>query len=41
MIKRIVIAGCRKYDDYEEAKKYIDYCITGICKRNKNYNKYN
>lgn len=30
MQKRIVIAGCRSYENYEEAKKYIDYCITYI-----------
>jgi len=28
--KRIVIAGCRDYKNYEEAKKYIDYCISKI-----------
>ena len=27
MIKRIVVAGCRNYNNYEEAKKYINYCI--------------
>ena len=30
MIKRIVIAGCRNYNNYEEAKKYIDICIKEI-----------
>ncbi len=33
MIKRIVIAGCRNYTDYEEAKKYIDFCIKDIRKK--------
>ena len=27
MIKRIVIAGCRNYDNYEEAKTFIDSCL--------------
>lgn len=35
MIKRIVIAGCRNYNNYEEAKKYIDFCISNIRKENK------
>ena len=30
MIKRIVVAGCRYYNDYESAKKYIDFCISRI-----------
>ncbi len=30
MIKRIVIAGCRDYTDYESAKSYIDFCISRI-----------
>ncbi len=30
MVKRIVIAGCRDYTDYDEAKKYIDFCISRI-----------
>lgn len=34
MIKRIVIAGCRDYTDYEAAKAYIDHCIANI--RNEN-----
>lgn len=33
MIKRIVIAGCRDYNNYNEAKKFIDKCICDI--RNK------
>lgn len=30
MIKRIVIAGCRNYNNYEEAKEYIDFFISNI-----------
>ncbi|MBE6947851.1 MAG: DUF2493 domain-containing protein [Ruminococcaceae bacterium] len=30
MIKRIVIAGSRDYDDYTEAKQYIELCISQI-----------
>lgn len=30
MIKRIVIAGCRNYNNYEEAEKFIDLCISRI-----------
>ncbi len=33
MIKRIVVAGSRNYNDYDEAKEYIDLCIKEI--RNK------
>ncbi len=33
MIKRIVIAGCRTFNDYEVAKDYIDYCISEIKKK--------
>ena len=33
MIKRITIAGCRNYNNYPEAKEYIDSCIEKI--RNK------
>ena len=32
--KRVVIAGCRDYNDYEEAKRYIDYCLSDIRKDN-------
>ncbi len=32
MIKRVVIAGCRDYDNYKEAKEYIDFCISNIRK---------
>ncbi len=30
MIKRIVIAGCRDYENYDEAKAFIDVCIKEI-----------
>ncbi|MBR4100013.1 MAG: DUF2493 domain-containing protein [Clostridia bacterium] len=30
MIKRIVVAGGRDYENYEEAKRYIDFCIENI-----------
>lgn len=30
MIKRIIIAGCRYYNNYTEAKEYIDFCISRI-----------
>ncbi len=33
MIKRIVVAGCRNYNNYEEAKEYIDFCISEIRKK--------
>ena len=35
MIIRIVVAGCRDYDNYEEAKQYIDQCILRIRNTNK------
>lgn len=34
MIKRVVIAGCRDYDNYNEAKEFIDFCICNIRKEN-------
>ena len=34
MIKRVVIAGCRDYTNYEEAKVYIDFCLSNIRKVN-------
>lgn len=34
MIKRIVIAGCRDYTNYDEAKEYIDFCISNIRREN-------
>lgn len=30
MVKRIVVAGCRYYNNYGEAKEYIDFCISRI-----------
>ncbi|MBO5783872.1 MAG: DUF2493 domain-containing protein [Clostridia bacterium] len=30
--RRVVIAGCRDYNDYEEAKGYIDLCLSNIRK---------
>lgn len=32
MIKRIVVAGSRDYSNYQEAKSYIDLCISRIRK---------
>ncbi len=32
--KRVVIAGCRDYDNYDEAKQYIDFCLSNIRKEN-------
>ncbi len=34
MIKRIVIAGCRDYNNYDEAKEFIDVCLNDIKKDN-------
>lgn len=34
MIKRVVIAGCRDYNNYNEAKIYIDYCLSNVQKEN-------
>ena len=34
MIKRVVIAGCRDYNNYDEAKRYIDFCLADIIKEN-------
>ena len=33
-LKRVVIAGCRGYKNYIEAKKYIDFCISNVRKKN-------
>lgn len=30
MIKRVVVAGCRDYNNYNEAKEFIDSCIAPI-----------
>ena len=32
--KRVVIAGCRDYTNYDEAKVFIDYCLSNIRKEN-------
>ncbi|MBO5020633.1 MAG: DUF2493 domain-containing protein [Clostridia bacterium] len=32
--KRVVIAGSRNYTNYEEAKEYIDFCLSDIKKKN-------
>ena len=32
--KRVVIAGCRDYNNYEEAKEYIDFCLSNVRKEN-------
>ena len=34
MIKRIVIAGSRDYNNYDEAKEFIDSCLIEINKEN-------
>ena len=34
MTKRVVIAGCRYYNNYNEAKHYIDFCLSSIRKEN-------
>ena len=33
LIKRVVVAGCRNYNDYSEAKEYIDFCVKNIKKK--------
>lgn len=33
MIKRIIIAGSRNYDNYEEASAFIDSCLVEIRKK--------
>lgn len=34
VIKRVVVAGCRDYSNYSEAKEFIDFCISRINKEN-------
>ena len=34
MTKRVVIAGCRDYNNYDEAKEFIDYSLSRIRKEN-------
>ena len=31
-IKRVVIVGCRDYNSYNEARQYIDFCLSNIRK---------
>ena len=33
-IKRVVIAGCRDYENFEEAKRFIDICLSNVRKEN-------
>lgn len=33
MIKRIVVAGSRNYNNYEDCKEYIDFCIQNLRKK--------
>ena len=33
MIKKVVVAGCRDFNNYDIAKRYIDYCISDIRKK--------
>ena len=32
--KRVVIAGCRDYENYEQAKEFIDICLSNVRKEN-------
>ena len=32
MVKKVLVAGCRNYNNYEEAKEYIKNCISRIQK---------
>ena len=32
--KRVVIAGCRNYTNYDEAKAYIDHCLSRMREEN-------
>ncbi len=34
MIKRVVVAGCRDYNNYEQAREFIELCISKINKEN-------
>ncbi len=35
MVRRVVIAGCRDYTNYEEAREYIDCCISDMRQKHK------
>lgn len=32
MVKRVVVAGCRHYSNYGEAKRFLDFCLANIRK---------
>ena len=34
MVKRVVVAGCRNYNNYIEAKAFLDFCLSRIIKEN-------
>ncbi len=34
MLKRVVIAGCRDYSNYNEAKEYIGFCLSDLRQEN-------
>lgn len=34
MIKRVVVAGCRDYNNYEQAREFIEICICKTKKEN-------
>ena len=34
LVKRVVVAGCRNYNNYTEAKEFIDMCLSRIRKEN-------
>lgn len=34
MVKRVVVAGSRNYFDYNQAKTYIDLCLSELSKNN-------
>ena len=34
MVKRVVVAGCRNYNNYTEAEEFIDMCLSRIRKEN-------
>lgn len=36
MVKRVIIAGCRNYNNYDVAKVYIEYYLSNIQKENDN-----
>ena len=34
MVIRVVIAGCRDYENYKAAKRFIDICLSNVRKEN-------